>query len=145
MIKIGKPYSVAEIKALLGDDYFIKQQKYRVIPKKPVISDFSELSEYDKNVYRTIRDEIVRCNRNRQHVKVYATGSRVTGTWKTKEEAEALAADTKQPVKYSDYDYWTDAPVKPNALRFQDITGEQVDCVHGTVLISIPSKENDLS
>lgn len=138
MIKIGKPYTAAQLKEIFGDDYFEKRIKVRVFPEKPRIINFDDFDDHTKQVYLKIRDEVIRCNRSYQNPKVYATGSRISGTWRTPEEAEKIAEELGTKPKYSDYDYWTDAPVKPPIQRLCDITGVKIDCVKAGLLLKIP-------
>jgi hypothetical protein len=123
MIEKNKNYTVAELKALLGDDWSNKAGIV-VIPRvqnKPVINSFDEFDPDTKHIYTTIKNLILNKN-SRKAVNVWASGSRVKGTWRTKEEAEL-----NKVVKYSDYDYCTDAPIIPSKKEFAEVLTVPVD------------------
>lgn len=141
MIKIGKPYTPKQLKEMFGEDYFEKKIKASAISPKPKIKHYEEFDEFTKEVYKKIYDEVIRCNRSYPQAKVYATGSRVSGMWKTPEESEKMAQDLSIKPKYSDYDYWTDAPVKPMKNRLDDVTGVKTDFVKGGILVQIIPKK----
>ena len=75
---------------------------------KPKITKFEEFDDQTKNIYLTIASELKKLNLD-QNFKLIATGSRVTGKWKKDDEADELAAKFNIKVKYSDYDFITDA------------------------------------
>lgn len=123
MIERGKNYTAAELKAMLGDDW---QQKagiftMRVVQNKPVIHTFEDFDQDTKQIYATIKSMIHQKNPGKE-IKVWASGSRVKGTWRTKEETEA-----GQIKKYSDYDYCTDAQFIPNKEEFKQVLNVPVD------------------
>lgn len=143
MIEKGKPYTPKQLKEIFGEDYFEKKSKLSIISTKQKIKHFEEFDEFTKEVYKKIYDEVIRCNRSHPHAKVYATGSRVSGMWKTPEESEEIAKNLGIKPKYSDYDYWTDAPVKPSKNRLDDLTGVETDFIKGGMLIQILPKKDD--
>lgn len=93
-------------------------RQYLPAPKRfgtarPPITDRSEFTEHDVAVFAAIADEIRKANPTHLSLKAWAIGSRVSGTWRTKEESEALAAEGYR-LKYSDYDVATNARVLPS-------------------------------
>ena len=127
MIEKNKNYSVAELKALLGNDW-LKQlgiPNMPVVQNKPIINDFSEFDSQTAQIYQTIKNLVVSKNPGKT-ISVWATGSRVKGTWRTKEESEQ-----RTYVKYSDYDYCTDGAIKPSKSEFQEILNVPVDHAGG--------------
>jgi len=132
MIQKHRNYTVAELKQMFGpnwrDELGIPRQP--VIQNHPIINSFGEFDDETKEIYLTIYNLIKSKNINR-NINVWATGSRVKGTWKTKEEAEEYAVTYKCRVKYSDYDYHTDALVKPTKQEFQEVLNVPVDQAGG--------------
>lgn len=138
-MELNKNYTIEEIKQLFGDDWFKKRTGPPKIYNKPVINTFDDFDEDTKNVYIGIYNLIKEKNLNTD-IKVWATGSRIKGCWKNVEEAEAESIRYNTPVKYSDYDYRTNAMNKPteseffNKLRVKvDLAGE----LENKVLITI--------
>jgi hypothetical protein len=125
-------YSVAELKQLLGANWReaagIPYQP--VIQNKPIINSFSEFDEETKQIYLEIYN-ITKSRNPNTTVKVWATGSRVKGTWKTNAEAEQYAIDYKCRVKYSDYDCIIVAAVTPTKEELSNIVGVRIDFAGG--------------
>lgn len=140
MIQKNKNYSVEDLKELLGQNWLEQVQGVRIpISPKPVINNFNEFDEQTKIIYTHIFNIIKEKNPN-QDIKVWATGSRVKGTWKTKEESDAVANANNSRPKYSDYDYVTDAIRKPSKIDFFNALNVAVDFAGGgghKVLITI--------
>jgi len=115
MIEIGKNYTLKELiemkdqspeaQAFVNSLEAIKESK---IYNKPKITKFEEFDDQTKNIYLTIASELKKLNPD-QNFKLIATGSRVTGKWRQDAEADELAAKFNIKVKYSDYDFITDA------------------------------------
>jgi hypothetical protein len=131
----GTPvYSLESLKAKHGDNW----RKALGIPsravhftKKPVISAFIDFDASTRSTYQILWAAIADLNKDTAFV-LYATGSRVNGNWKTPEEAEDLAsAIGREKVKYSDYDFWTDAPRKPELAQLEVQHGIKFDLSSG--------------
>jgi hypothetical protein len=115
MIEIGKNYTLRELiemkdqspeaQAFVNSLEAIKESKKY---NKPKITKFEEFDDQTKNIYLTIASELKKLNLD-QNFKLIATGSRVTGKWRKDDEADELAAKFNIKVKYSDYDFITDA------------------------------------
>jgi hypothetical protein len=115
MIEIGKNYTLRELiemkdqspeaQAFVNSLEAIKESKKY---NKPKITKFEEFDDQTKNIYLTIASELKKLNSD-QNFKLIATGSRVTGKWRKDDEADELAAKFNIKVKYSDYDFITDA------------------------------------
>lgn len=134
MIQKYKNYTVAELKIMLGDNWSEKAgiPKNPIIQNKPIINKFDEFDPETKQIYITIKNLIIEKNPGKI-VNVWASGSRVKGTWRTKEESES-----RKSIKYSDYDYCTDAPIKPTKAEFEKVLSVPVDnagCEANKVLI----------
>ena len=135
---IGKPYSVAQVKAIMGDDFFEKRQRSgRAVATKPRIRSFAEFDPETKEIYLKIYEEVKKMNPGYPRVRVWATGSRITGTWRTKEESDALAEARNVKPKYSDYDYFTDMPRFPNKQRLFMLTGVDCDLVGSPIKVLV--------
>jgi len=141
MIEKHRNYTIRELKELFGPNWreALGIPYQPVIQNKPIINFFEEFDDETKEIYLTIYNLIKSKNINR-NINVWATGSRVKGTWKTKEEAEEYAVTYKCRVKYSDYDYHTDALVRPTKQEFEEILNVSVDQAGGEghkVLITV--------
>ena len=95
-----------------------KSKKYN----KPKITKFEEFDDQTKNIYLTIASELKKLNLD-QNFKLTATGSRVTGKWRKDDEADELAAKFNIKVKYSDYDFITDATNTPDLQQLASKLG----------------------
>ena len=123
MIEKGKKYTVAELRVMLGRDWQEKAgiKILRVVQNKPIINSFDEFDDQTKEIYAKVKEMVVAKNKG-EDVNVWATGSRVKGTWRTKDETEA-----GEVKKYSDYDYCTDAKNKPSREDFTAALNEPID------------------
>ena len=131
-MELYRDYTPSELKKLFGNDWS-KKLGLLFPPKiinKPIINNFIEFDEYTKSIYIAIYNCVKEKNPNKD-IKVWATGSRIKGYWRTKEEAEQLALDYNKPIKYSDYDYRTDAANKPTEAEFLNKIGVKVDLSGG--------------
>jgi len=109
--------TVEEIKQKYGADFFQKiwQPTVISISEKPIINNFEEFDETTKNIYIKISQTIKSFNPNDTIVRVYATGSRVLGTWKNDEELLAHATANLLPeVPKPAYDFYTEASYIPS-------------------------------
>lgn len=115
-IELHKNYSVSELYNMYGSDW-ANILKLKAIPKvfnKSVINSFKDFTESTKQKYILIAKTIKEANSNIE-IDVWATGSRIDGSWKTKEESEEQAKEYNRPIpKYSDYDFITDAEIVPS-------------------------------
>ena len=132
MIQKHRNYTVAELKSLLGDNW--REQlgliQVPIICNKPIINTFADFDDDTKQIYINIYNAIKAKNPNKD-IQVWATGSRIKGTWRTSEEAEQLAQQYNKKVKYSDYDCFTDAPNKPSEQELTLQIGVKVDYAGG--------------
>lgn len=116
VLELHKNYAVSELYNLFGSDW-ANILMLKSIPKvfnKPVINTFNDFDEDTKQKYILIAKTIKEANPNTE-IDVWATGSRIDGSWKTKEEAEERAKEyNRLKPKYSDYDFITDAEVIPS-------------------------------
>ena len=142
MIEKGRKYTAKELQDILGVDWR-KELGMVGVPfakNKPIINTFDEFDDDTKAIYAGIYNIVKELNPNIEF-RVWATGSRVKGYWRTDEEAEQLAKQYDVHwVKYSDYDYITDAPKKPSAEYFMERLKVKVDFVGGEdhkVLITV--------
>lgn len=121
--------TVEEIKQKYGNDFFNKiwQPTQIIVSPKPVITTFEDFDSETQNIYIKISQIIKTYNPVISDINVYATGSRVLGTWKNKEELIAyteanLLPETVKPI----YEFYTDAnfpPIQEIFLQFlTDIT-----------------------
>ena len=127
MIEKNKNYTAKELKQLLGDDWSNKIGVIRIpkLKNKPIINNFSEFDDETKDVYLGIYNIL---RKNNDNFKMWATGSRVKGNWRTKEESDEMAIKYGlQNIKYSDYDFYTDAKNLPNIKDISDILKVKVD------------------
>jgi predicted nucleotidyltransferase len=127
MIEKNKNYTTKELNELLGDNWLSKIS----VPKppkpqnKPIINFLSDFDDQTKQIYLGIYLLIKDKNQNK-NFKVWATGSRVKGTWRTKEESDYN--EIKYVVtKHRDYDFYRDATVKPTQEEFFKVLNVKVD------------------
>jgi hypothetical protein len=136
----GKNYSIKDLQGLFGEK-FIEQIPGRIIIpwkelneylesqsiiKKPILH-FDEFDEETKKIYKSIKKIVLSLNHNQKSIKVWATGSRIYGTWRTNEEEDIIAHINNKKPKYSDYDYCTDARTVPSIKIFMEQIGVKVD------------------
>lgn len=127
MIEIGKNYTPKELEQIYGSSWrSIFKLDTIPMPQKSVINNFEEFDQETKNIYTQIYNYILELNYG-QDFKVYATGSRVKGYWRTVEEAQQLSEQYDRYVKPSDYDFWTTAPKIPTKQQFFERVGVHVD------------------
>lgn len=140
ILELHKNYTVSELYNIFGSDWANILQ-LGSIPKvfnKPIINTFNDFDEDTKQKYILVAKAIKEANPNTE-INVWATGSRIDGSWKTKEEAEERAKEYNKPKpKYSDYDFITDAPVIPS-LKHLDFPchGYQTSFIRHKVLIPL--------
>lgn len=129
MIEKNKNYNIKELKELFGDEW---QDKIGIIKPppispKPFINSFDDFDEKTKQIYTNIYNLIKEKNQSKD-INVWATGSRVKGKWKTPQEAEAILINyPNAKVKYSDYDFCTDAQNYPTKQQFYKQLGVAID------------------
>jgi hypothetical protein len=116
----NKTYKVKELKKILSKEEFEKifLPKTIKITPKPKIEKFEDFDENVKNIYLELKKHLIKLN-PKQEISIWATGSRVKGTWKTKEESEKIAKDFNKNPKYSDYDFITDAKIVKNISKLE--------------------------
>lgn len=85
---------------------------------KKVIKSFNDFDKETKKIYSRIAEFLKMKNPTQKNLSIWAVGSRVTGRWRTKEEAEKWAKLTNTEVRYSDYDYITNAMIAPDCKNF---------------------------
>lgn len=133
MLEKNRRYTVRELKELFGDNWEekvgIKQIPKFLIPKTK-INSFDEFDKETKQIYIKIYNIIKEKNPN-QNFNVWATGSRVKGEWKTKEESDEISIKYNIKPKYSDYDYVSDAKIIPTKQQFLNELGVTVDFAGG--------------
>ena len=132
MIEKNKNYTVSDLKKLFGSNWrdHLDIPRQPVIQNKPIINFFNEFNDETKNIYLKIKNIIKEKNKNID-INVWATGSRVKGTWKTKQEAEDYAITYNCRVKYSDYDYYTNATILPSNKEFKELLNVSIDFAGG--------------
>ena len=140
MIEKNKNYTAKELQELLGIDWR-ERLGIQSIPSniyhKPIINDFSEFDEETKNIYIKIYNILKEKNPN-QDINVWATGSRVKGTWRTISETDEMKVIYgEKRIKYSDYDIVTDAKNLPTADFFFKQLNVKVDYSGGDYKILI--------
>lgn len=140
MIEKGKNYKPQDLEKIIGPDWLIKLGLASIpYPEKPVINNYNEFDQETKNIYLKIYNLLKEKNPD-QDFNVWASGSRVRGHWRTKEEANTLSIQYNTKVKYSDYDFCTDAKNIPPNNIISEIIGEKIDragCDYHKVLIEI--------
>lgn len=134
MVEKYKNYTAKELKELLGENWR-KQLGLNSTPKniypKPIIYSFDEFDKETKDIYFNIAQLIKSKNPN-QNVKIWATGSRVKGNWRTIEETKKMKKIYgENMVKYSDYDISTDAKILPTTQDFLNQLNIKVDYAGG--------------
>jgi hypothetical protein len=135
-----KNYKIAELYNIFGVDWRYKLGLCEV-PKvfnKPIITEFNNFNNDTKLKYIKIAKCIKQAN-HKENIKVWATGSRIHGCWKTDEEAELSAKKYNHlKPKYSDYDFITDAKVIPCLTHLDFRThGYQTPNIQHKILIPV--------
>jgi hypothetical protein len=136
---IGKNYSIKELEELYLQNWrryipgaiykpldLEKYLKDKKVDKKP-IKNFEDFDPETKKIYYQIKQIILEHNKHQTDIIVWATGSRIYGTWRTKEEEDIIATYNKKKPKYSDYDYCTNAKNIPSKKLFAAKIGVPVD------------------
>ena len=125
--------TLTELKLHYGNTYTNKLTGHLsnilFVSNKPVINSFSEFDPQTKNIYLQIYS--VLSAHNTEPFQVYATGSRVNGTWKTNQEVDEFAAAHGGIAKYSDYDFVTTAKIIPSYGEFLKNVDGPVDLAGG--------------
>jgi hypothetical protein len=127
-MEIGKNYTEKELFDIYGPFWMKKLNlsKIPVIKNKKEVFNFQDFEEESKEVYIKIKTYIEQYNQN-QNINLWAIGSRVIGSWKTRAEAEQLAKDyNTKKIKYSDYDFLTDAEFLPSNKNIEKFLGENI-------------------
>jgi len=127
-MEIGKNYTEKELFDIYGPFWMEKLNlsKIPVIKNKKEVFNFQDFEEKSKEVYIKIKTYIAQYNQN-QKINLWAIGSRVIGSWKTRAEAEQLAKDyNTKKIKYSDYDFLTDAKFLPSNKNIEKFLGENI-------------------
>jgi hypothetical protein len=119
--------TIQEYRELHGSSYMHNLTSYLIAPvyNKPVINNFSEFDQETKKIYLQIY--AVLSAYNPEGFELYATGSRINGSWRTKEESEALSQKYNIPISYSDYDFSVVAKNFPPFEEFINNVEGQVD------------------
>ena len=128
IMEIGKNYTEKELFDIYGPFWMKKLNlsKIPVIKNKKEVFNFQDFEEESKEVYIKIKTYIEQYNQN-QNINLWAIGSRVIGSWKTRAEAEQLAKDyNTKKIKYSDYDFLTDAEFLPSNKNIEKFLGENI-------------------
>jgi hypothetical protein len=120
-------YTSSELKTILGERWQ-DFQNWRKDPssfgvQKKIIANFEDFDEETKCIYLQI-SSLIKDSNKEQDVKIWAFGSRINGTWRTREESEEIAEKYKVELKYSDFDIATDAEFIPEIS-----IGQKVDVV----------------
>ena len=138
-LELHKTYKVSELYNMFGSDWanILNLDSIPKVFNKPIINTFDDFDEDTKQKYILIAKAIKEAN-SEIDINVWATGSRIDGSWKTRKEAEELAKEfNKLKPKYSDYDFITDAETIPclKHLGFP-CHGYQTPSIRHKVLIS---------
>lgn len=126
IMEIGKNYTEKELFDIYGSSWRKKLNlsTIPIIKNKKEVFNFQDFEEKSKEVYVKIKTFIENHNPN-QKINLWATGSRVLGYWRTREEAEQLAKDYNvKKIKYSDYDFLTDAIFLPANKDIENFLGD---------------------
>jgi predicted nucleotidyltransferase len=112
------------------------------LQNKPIINVLSDFDDETKQIYLGIYS-LIKSKNSDKEFNVWATGSRVKGDWRTKEESD-YNKEKYGFAKYSDYDYYTDAKVKPTQEEFFNILKVKVDLAgYGSRKVLINPLENN--
>lgn len=137
-LELHKNYTAPELFDMFGPDWanILQLSSIPKVFNKPVIDTFNDFDEDTKQKYILIAKAIKEANSNTE-INVWATGSRIYGSWKTKEEAEEQAKKyNKLKPKYSDYDFITDAETVPSLKHLSfPCHGYQIPSIQLKILI----------
>lgn len=119
----------------------LNSDKECLLSIKPVISSFNEFDDNTKKIYLKIAEYLKKENPSQPNLKLWATGSRVNGRWRTAEEAEKWAIVTNTEIRYSDYDYITNAkniPTYEDMCKYVKVNVENVKYKYRDLFVEIP-------
>lgn len=126
MINLKQNYNIQELAELYGS-FWAQDLGLYSMPKKKNKSEIFTFEDFDKQtqeIYKKIYFFIIEKNLN-SSINMWAIGSRILGTWRTREESNQLAEDYKlKKVKYSDYDFLTDASYLPSNKEIELFIGD---------------------
>lgn len=126
-------FTAQELQAIYGDNWrkLLGLSRRPVLRNKPAIKSFADFPSDTQQIYLKIASAIkVATNRPFQ---LWATGSRIGGTWRTAEEEEKIAAENNIKVKYSDYDYTTTGALPTQQqLEHVGLSGVKLHGITGT-------------
>jgi len=105
----------------------IKSSTSSIYELKKVIKSFDDFDKETKSVYAKIAKFLKLKNPTQKNLYAWAVGSRVSGRWRTKEEAEKWAHATNTEIRYSDYDYITNAIIAPDCKNFYTSSKERLE------------------
>lgn len=123
-IQNGVNYNVNDLKRIFGNEWVnkINLKTYPILTKKK-INTFNDFDFKTKQIYVIIYDTLKSINID--SFNFWATGSRVNGNWRTNDETEYYSKKLNLKIKYSDYDFYSDAKMIPNKEYF--ITKYNID------------------
>lgn len=141
VIELKVNYSVNDLAGMYGD-LWAQHLGLCPVPKeknKPEIFVFDDFDHSTQQVYKKILCFLLNKNANKDF-NVWAVGSRISGTWKTREEAEYLCNKYNiKNIKYSDYDFLTDAEFLPSNAEIKKYINEEYVAVDGLKYSEIPN------
>lgn len=131
-------FTAQELQAIHGDNWrkILGLVSRPIVRDKPVVKNFSDFSDDTQQIYLKIARAIKTATD--KPFQLWAIGSRIKGTWRTKEEEEKIAADNNLKIKYSDYDYTTTGPL-PTQQQFEQVGLFGVK-LHG--IVGLPPEQN---
>ena len=124
MIQKFKNYSFQELVKLSSQskesamliNHILYSKKFKQITK-PIIKTYQDFDENTRVVYSTIAQRIKELNPDQPDLYVIASGSRVNGKWRSDEETEEICGKFNiKKIKYSDYDFISNAKYMPNLI-----------------------------
>jgi hypothetical protein len=125
MLEKNKNYTFKELKDMENESIEVKNFLNQIESAKELkkknkteISKFEDFDQHARLIYLSIAQEIKKINLDQDDLYVIASGSRVNGKWKTEQESESIAKKYNlNKIKYSDYDFITNAKNIPNLIE----------------------------
>jgi hypothetical protein len=125
MLEKNKNYTFKELKDMENESIEVKNFLNQIESAKELkkknkteISKFEDFDQNTRSIYLSIAQEIKKINLDQDDLYVIASGSRVNGKWKTEQESESIAKKYNlNKIKYSDYDFITNAKNIPNLIE----------------------------
>lgn len=113
-------YTIDDLKDILGDNYMsalTRPESDIPTPDKPPVYSYNDLDDSSKLVYSGLYNLL--SSLNTENFLLFAVGSRVSGKWRSSQEAQDLNSQFQtDEVQTSPYEYWSTAKLLPSSEMY---------------------------